>query len=243
MAKGLFARLEYSIRHRIHRFLFREYSRRVGTAYDATGQRLDALLNFSDAFSAYSKRSRYYLEEARKIETALVPQSAARYLLEIGKAADDRESLIAAIAGFDPVWQRDMIAEAYAELASISPRRSSERQDAVERLFSLNAGMLPIKRLGLPVILDIDGLDTSRSGLFRRLKGKLRAAGFEDLPEGSPGRYRLRIRIQDSQASCELIDALRGITRLRIIAALPSFRAADLAAFSADLASAVFGGN
>lgn len=240
---GLLKRGEYSVRFWVHRWLFREYSRRVGVAYERSGQRLDALLNYSDAFSGYPDRAIRYLDEARKIETELVPESEAKYQFERGRVVGDPASLLAAIADFDPVWQRDMIAEAYTELARLSPRRSRQKQDAIERLFALNTGMLPVNGLSLPVILDIDAAEAFRTKNLRMLASMLDAAGFERVPEGRPGRYRLRIFIDDSGADCELTDTQRGSVRLRRVLSLRSFRTADLASFSSELASAVFGGN
>ncbi|MDR1248632.1 MAG: tetratricopeptide repeat protein, partial [Treponema sp.] len=146
--KGLVMTGYHRFKAAVHRHLFRKYSLLAGNAYQLVSPagelRLDALLQYYNAFESYPRRARVYLDLARDFETPLIAQAANSYDAEKGTLLKDRELLNAVINAFDPVWERDMIADIYAELALLAKgaSRRAERQNAAERLYALNRGAL-----------------------------------------------------------------------------------------------------
>jgi tetratricopeptide (TPR) repeat protein len=160
-------RLARSLRHRVlayyHRQKFRTLSLRVGGSHLAEGNLLDADWEFFKAGESYRGVALKYLRRAREIEVPLSPGAEAYYLLEEGRLLGDRSLLEAAIAAFDPFWEREAIHEALAALAALLPRGSRERSEAVSRLYSLNPGALPQRGLRLPLTVSLPR--EGRSGL------------------------------------------------------------------------------
>jgi hypothetical protein len=227
--------------------LFREYSRRVGAAYAESGQALDALLNFYDAFSEYRARAARYLSDAREYERALVPASEASYDFEMGKLMANPGMIETAIVGFDPVWQRDISARAYEELALILSPGSREKAEAAERLFALNRGSLPASGIALPVELTVGGAagagGKAERAAARAVERIARKSGFAPLRSDGRTRYTLKVDLGENGARCVLRDSLRGIAVADSLIALPSLSAVDLARFGRELSALAFGGN
>jgi hypothetical protein len=111
-----------------------------------------------------------------------------------------------AIGEFDPVWERDMIADAWTELAQWGPRKG--REDAAERLFALNRGALPQNGIRLPAQVDAQGLTP---GLVRSMCGALKGAGVAIVTR-SDARYRFDLKADgnNGSVSVELYDGGRG---------------------------------
>jgi tetratricopeptide (TPR) repeat protein len=153
----------YRLKTAVHRHLFRKYSllsaHAYGVAAPTPGElRLDALIQYYNAFEAYPRRAKIYLDMARDFERPLIPPAANSYDAETGTLFKDRELLRQTIDAFDPIWERDMIADTYTELALLAKgahRRNEKRdaQDAAERLYALNRGGLRQKGITLPVHL------------------------------------------------------------------------------------------
>ncbi len=142
-----------------HRRLYRRYCRDAANLFASEGQDLDAALNRYEAYRYRPGRAMFYLSKAQDIEAALVPASRATYLYEEGRTRKDREALHRAIGAADPVWEKDLIAESWTELAHLEKPGSPERNEALDALYSLNPGILKREGFILPIRLSIQGID------------------------------------------------------------------------------------
>jgi hypothetical protein len=249
----------------VHRHLFRKYSLLAANAYrtdSGPGElRLDALIQYYNAFESYPRRSRIYLGLARDFEAPLIPQAANSYDAEMGTLLKDRALLEAAVNSLDPVWERDMIADMYAELALVAKglSRGAERQDAAERLYALNRGALRQNGISLPVelsfVFEPENLSSPREAarLTRPLARVLEKAGIRDIGmradtvDGtSLARFSLTLEIEERQPeggwtiNCGLYDGGRGSPAWQRSFPLPSRSAKDLSAFARALADEAF---
>lgn len=234
----------YRIAAAAHGKLYAAYSLKTAQAFDAEGQRLDALVNYYNALKAHPARARHYLAAARDFETALIPEAAPSYDLEEGLLLGDRRRMATALSTLDPLWERDLMAEAYASLALPGFLGvDAERADAAERLYALNRGALRQRGIALPVLLEIEGPggpeSPSTAKIAQVLTSSLRRAGLAPA-KGDGGRYVLRIAVGAEGAECELRDRQRGTAVVRRLVALPSLSRADRAAFASALADALF---
>jgi tetratricopeptide (TPR) repeat protein len=245
--RSFFRKASYRFKAAVHRRLFQKYSLLSADAYGADilasgEQRLDALIQYYNAFESYPRRALTYLHRAREFEVPLIPQAESSYDTEEGALLKKSEPLWRALSKFDPLWERDMIAETYAELALQAKGRSAERQDAVERLYALNRGALRQRGLVLPVELTIDAPPEQTPRIERTLRKALASAGID----GTPGagtesrRFRLNIRVTGTGALCELYDGGRGIRVLRREIPLGGLSAGDIGVFTRTLGDAVF---
>jgi hypothetical protein len=252
----------FRLKTAVHRHLFRKYSLLSARAYGAgiaAGElRLDALIQYYNAFEAYPRRAKIYLGMARDFEASLIPPAAASYDAEMGALLKDRNLLRRSVDAFDPVWERDMLADTYAELALLAKgaRRQGEGQDAAERLYALNRGGLRQKGIPLPVQLRFAGeaagdAPPEPAHLIRPLERMLRKAGIQaDTP--NPARFTLSLEIHGLTSPegrkpaggwtirCELYDAGRGTSVWQRPIPLPSLSARDLSAFARTLADTAF---
>ena len=257
--KSFFRTVIYKFRLAVHTCLFRKYSLLAADAYSdrrpglggASGREihLEALIQYYNAFEAYPGRSLSYLRQARSIEEEIIPGSVPSYIFEEGKLLGNRQLLMQALGEFDPIWERDMIAEVYSELAAYGGR--FEKRDAAERLFAINRGALLQNGIRLPVELRItDGADHIR----RRLTRAARAAGLEPaaeesaelMPEQSSPRFTLTFGSGgDGTVTCELYDGGRGTVIYRQNLSLPSIdrkkeTRSQRAAFTRSLRDGIF---
>jgi hypothetical protein len=235
-----FSRLvSFRFKAAVHRQLFRKYSLVAADAYRTAGQggefHLDALLQYYHAFKAYPRRALDYLRRARNFEEPLIPPSASTYDLEEGMILKNTELIRRGLETFDARWERDMIAEAYGELARMGGK--DERADAAERLFAINRGALRQKGIRLPAELRINGAD-SRTGAA--LRKTARQAGIDTAGNRVP-RYTLTMTAESGAILCELYDEGRGIAVLQRSLPLSSLSARDKAGFARSLGDAVFG--
>jgi hypothetical protein len=208
--QSLFRKITYRFRFAVHTHLFNKYSLLSANAFiwprEALDQsdvsRLEQLTQYYNAFENYPRRALTYLRQAKSFEEPLSPLSVPAYDFEEGRLLKDRETIVKSLGGFDPFWERDMIAEAYAELALTG--KKAERQDAAERLFALNRGALLQNGVALPVQLRINGIDSI-------LKEAARSAALETARTESP-RYTLTLDSSggDGFVSCKLYDNGRG---------------------------------
>jgi hypothetical protein len=254
----------YRFKAAVHRRLFQKYSLLAARAYgiNAAGtDHPDALIQYYKAFEAYPRRARDYLLRARDFEVPRIPEAEASYIFEEAGLLKDSAGVLRALGNFDPLWERDMIAEAYGELAEQAQarRRTGDLRDAAERLYALNRGAPRQRGIVLPVELRFEYPDTAASGAAglsdreaqraaRALERMIRRAGFDPLPPDSadePGRFRLRIGLERGETgyagTCELYDGGRGITLFRRTITLDSLSPAATAAFARALGEAAFG--
>jgi hypothetical protein len=165
--------------------------------------------------------------------------------VEEGVLMKNRDLLLRSVPEFDPLWERDMIADTYAELSLLYKEKSQrfERYDAAERLYALNRGYLRQKGISLPVSLDMN-VAAGASGAEatdRVLRRTLKKMGIEAADrETYPCRFRLAITVADGEVRCELYDGGRGTSVLHRNIPLASISAPDIAAFAKILGDAVF---
>lgn len=231
----------YRLAAAAHEKLYAAYSLKTAKAFDAEGQRLDALVNYYNALKTHSNRARHYLAAARDFETALIPEAAPSYDLEEGMLLEDRRLIETALSTLDPLWERDLIAEGYTRLALSGV--DAERADAAERLFALNRGALRQRGIALPALLAIEGpggpSSPSTAKIARALRSSLRRIGLAPTDEDTV-RYILHITVGAEGAEWELRDRQRGTVAVRGLVALPSLSRADRASFASALADALF---
>ncbi|MDR0759988.1 MAG: hypothetical protein LBF74_07755 [Treponema sp.] len=260
--RGFVRRWVYRYKAASHRRLYQKYSLISAGAYStyiagaggASQSNLspDAWLQYYNAFEPYPQRALAYLRNARDLEVPLIDAAIPSYDLEEGLLFKDRELLLRTIPLFDPLWERDMIADAYREVYLLLKGRTRrlERFDAAERLYALNRGALRQKGIALPVELTItaaDG-DPQAAKTERALGRTLRRMGIDAVPPSSGGaaletyspRFRLSIILADGQAQCVLHDKGRGVDVFRRSIPLKSASSQDLAAFARTLGDGIF---
>jgi tetratricopeptide (TPR) repeat protein len=263
---GFFRRWFYRYKAASHRFLFQKYSLIAAGAYRAyttgTGDisqselSPDAWLQYYNAFETYPRRALVYLGKARDYEILLTDAAIPSYDFEEGRLLKDRELLRRGIPGFDPLWERDMIADTYSELYFLlkGGNRRFERFDAAERLYALNRGALRQKGINLPVELTLtaaggDG-QTARTAKTteRALRRTLERMGIDAVPHPIDGaapdayspRFRLSITLVNGEAHCVLRDGGRGIEIFRQSIPLEPASRQALAAFARTLGDGLF---
>ena len=236
--QSLFRRVSYRFRWAVHTHLFRKYSLLSANAYAAfrTGESsLEAMIQYFNAFENYPRRALSYLRHARGLEEPIIPGSTPTYNYDEGCLLKNRELLLASLAEFDPLWERDMIAKTYAELFLLG--KKAERHDAAERLFAINRGALLSNGIRLPADLRISA---ENAGSRRTLESAAKAAGLEKARGSSP-RYTLTLSVTEGgEVSCELYDGGRGITLYNQTLPLPSRSGAQKAAFVRFLRNGIF---
>jgi tetratricopeptide (TPR) repeat protein len=251
--RGFFRGWAWRFKEASHRRLFQKYCLLAAGAFWAAdanaAQRPDALIRYYHAFDSYPRRALTYLRQARKYEVPAIPQAEPSYDLEEGTLLKKPELLGGAIPQLDPLWERDMIAEAYTALASpwAGKTRTSRGRDAVERLYALNRGGVRQNGLALPVELALDTLAAQDNparaeGVLRRVLKKMGVEAAR--PGDEPRRFRLSLSLSAGDAAqralCELYDAGRGVILFRRAISLPSLSGADISAFARELGDALF---
>ncbi|MDR2134200.1 MAG: hypothetical protein LBP27_03765 [Treponema sp.] len=260
--RSVFKIISCYFRSAVHDRLFYKYSLAAADAYgrevyEGGSPHLDSFIQYYNAFENYPRRAIAYLNRAREFESALIPAAVPSYDLEEGILFKNGELLDRALAGLDPVWERELISGCFRELAL---HGRAGRQQAAEELFALNRGALPQAGIALPLEIrlafNVPGdaaasgtnatLPSAPRGARRNMLRALKKAGFRAAspPEGN-ARYTLDIRIGGSAAAgytanCELGDR-EGISgTLRRSLPLRSFSGEDVYAFARALGNAVF---
>jgi tetratricopeptide (TPR) repeat protein len=245
--QSFFRKISYRFYLEVHTQLFRKYSLLSADAYrESSGEiHLEALIQYHNAFEAYPRRAFAYLTMARDFEEPLISGSAPSYDYKEARLFNKRETLAETLGEFDSLWERDMIAEVYAQLALTGKRE--EKQDAAERLFALNRGALLQNGIRLPVELHItDGNISGRQTIgnadqiSRILKSAVKAAGFETARTESP-RYTLSFGSGgEGFVNCELYDNVRGTAVWRQSLSAPNRSNSQRAQFARSLRDGVF---
>jgi Tfp pilus assembly protein PilF len=253
--RSWFRGVSFRFKSAVHRRLYRKYSLAAADAYGAEIYKgreslpLDAFIQYYNAFETYPRRARVYLNKARDMESSLIPEAAPSYDLEEGRLLRNKGMLEQALAGLDPLWERELVSQCYREFA----RRggSAPARQAAEELFALNRGALRQAGIGLPADIRLSFSGEAGARAFRRseqaLRKALEKAGFQPAGggPGSPARFSLSIRIHDSTvtgytASCELVDSVGAGKTLRYSIPLRSLSAANIAGFAGGLGGMVF---
>jgi hypothetical protein len=265
--KSAYNIMYYRVQAKINKLRYQKYcslsTNAIYKGIGAEGQLLEALKYYYLTFSDYQKRALYYLGKAEDIEENFIPKSLPSYLYEEGKMIKSDSILRNAIDGFDPVWEQDMIAEAYTEIAMIAqsgfPKAGKKEMlyDVCGKLYAMNGGALRQHGLRLPVNLQIttNGETANALRLQKNITRSLNKVGFtsKDFSQGGginkfDARFSLNIAINLSgsngggEVSCELYDNGRGMATLRKNLPLKSAANKDIAVFVDTLAAEVFTG-
>jgi hypothetical protein len=229
----------------VHRRLYEKYCFLDAKAYEAEGSKagepqLEVLTQYYHAFQAYPSRARAYLNRAEAFEAALIPQAQGSYDLEAGLLQGDTARIRRSLEEFDPLWERDRIAEAYSELARRA--RGDEKRAAAERLYALNPGGLRQKGIRLPAELRLETGESPGDSpkLEKRLRRALGQAGIAVIREEGQARYRLRINLNRDHTFCELYDTARGASLFSRRIPLGSAAPGDISAFTRALGDGLF---
>jgi hypothetical protein len=248
--QSLFRKISYQFRFAIHTHLFHKYCLLSADAFDWPGgasdqngdSRVEQLMQYYYSFENYPHRALTYLRLSRSLEEPLIPLSVPSYDFEEGRLLKNRKILEKSLGEFDPLWERDMIANVYAELASMG--KKVERQDAAERLFAINRGALLQNGIALPVQLRVNSLGNRLYGIEGFFKEATRAAGLETARTESP-RYTLTLDSSGAEGlvSCRLYDNGRGVAVWEKSFSLPaSPSASQKAEFKRALRDGIFEG-
>jgi tetratricopeptide (TPR) repeat protein len=261
VALGLARRIEYRFKSRVHKLLYQKYALLSAGAFETDGgglpavqtaqagdseRHLDALAEYFNAFYDYRGRAIDYLRAAEDFELALIPEAAGHYLFEAGKLLKDEALLNEALAALDPVWEKDLAADAYTEVALLAKkkRQNAVARDAAGRLFALNPGALRQNGIRLPVNVELDAAGGLAARRAKALLKTLNRAGFDTNPAGGQNvagsRWTLRLRFDGGETEAELSDGGTGITKRLKAPPLQSFSAKHRAAFANALAGEVF---
>jgi tetratricopeptide (TPR) repeat protein len=237
--RSLGRRISFLFKGEVNRFLFKKYALVSANAqrernFSESGP--DALHLYKRAFEAYPRRAFVYVDEAEKRELSLIPKSTPFYAYEKASLmlktgiAEERRSAVQALAGaitsFDAVWEKDMLADVYTELANMKER------DAAERLFALNPGALRQNGIRLPVALFI----SAEGETLKKIVKAVEKTGFKPLDAPNGARYSLTISLSGGAAYCLLFDKGKGRGVFNKSLPLPSpITRAGLSAFSQAL--------
>jgi tetratricopeptide (TPR) repeat protein len=209
--KSIARRISFLFKGHVNRLLFKKYA--LISANAQKGRSLsetepDALHLYKMVFESYPQRALNYINTAEQRELPLIPKAAPFYAYEKAalalKAGRDEErrtaieTLNTAIPSFDPVWEKDMLADTYRELAKMRDL------DAAERLFALNQGALRQNGIRLPITLSINAEGKSA----RKIRQAVVKTGFVLQPYNA--RYSLTVSLVDGGAQCALFDQGRG---------------------------------
>jgi tetratricopeptide (TPR) repeat protein len=256
--RSFFRLVSFRFRAAVNRLLYRKYSLSAGDAYGAEayqggGPHLDSFIQYYNAFESYPRRALTYLHRARAFESALIPQVQASYDLEEGALLKTPGLINAALAGFDPLWERDLIAKAYRELAE--QEKGPAKWKAAEELYTLNRGGLRQQGIKLPVELQISfsvalGETENTARLTKRIVRALKKAGFDPGNGPEPSRrFVLTISLDRAGEAAgapgltggvEVYDREKGAASIRRTIPLDSPAPADICGFVRSLSSLVF---
>ncbi|MDR2659458.1 MAG: hypothetical protein LBC27_05645 [Spirochaetaceae bacterium] len=232
-ARGIALRAVYYFKYRVHKLLHQKYSLLSAGAFETASdeRHLEALLEYYNAFYDYKDRALFYLRAAEDFELELIPEAAPSYQLEEGKLMRNVALLNEALSRFDPVWEKDLTADAYTGIALTAKNDAWLVSEAAGRLFALNHGALRQNGIRLPVRLEISG----ESGSFnpKTFQKILNRAGFNIM---SGARWSLRLRIREGEVYAEMYDGGTGVVTKHKTLPLKTFSAKNISVFVNALA-------
>lgn len=108
-------------------------------------------------FKDKGKKALKYLEKSEKIETDLIPKSAASYIAEKGIYLKDLSLINKGINSIDQEWERFLLKDLYGEGIKIAIKKSPELYNIyLESMYDINpAGFLDFD-IKLPVNINVD---------------------------------------------------------------------------------------
>lgn len=221
-----------------HERLFEKAARAVAAAYAREGAALPAAAHGVSAFRPYPALAKKYLEEARRLETVHVPESAPSYELEAALLRRDVRGLSAALGALDPVWERDLEEEGLGGLAGLLLRRGrrSEARPVLERLWLLNPGALPQRGLCVPALFRLEPSPGTPVYFLRGLARRLGKMGLVPEGRGDAGyAFILNLRMEGGKAEYALVQRSSGLVLKK-----GSYAFGDAAPSGAELADFLF---
>lgn len=247
--RSLAAGISYNFRYRVNLKLYRKYCLAAANAYgremlnDLTFHP-DPYVQYFNAFEDYPARAYTYLKKAHDFETKLIPEAMLNYNLEAGALFKKSDLIEQALAGLDPVWQKDMLSSCYTEFSApkkIKKYGIKAENSMAEELFACNRGALRQEGISLPVNITYSFCDDI-TGAARTLQKALAKSGFTN---SQNARYALNIKIEGSKeagftAACELTDSNKEIKPLVHTLPIPSNKKKDIYSFAGNLGNAVF---
>jgi hypothetical protein len=225
--------LGYRFKAAVHDQLFRKYSLLCARAYGSTDLgniHLEGLIHYYEAFETYPRRALDYLRLIRQFEEPIIPESRPAYDLKEGRLLNNAQLIRQSLNNLNPIWEQDLIADAYAELA----KKKANTLEA-EELFAINRGALRQNGITLGVNLELYG--DSAAGTKKLLERLVRQAGIRPLSANT--RYTLILAEEDGIVHYELLD--RGRRIMFRTATMPS-TATEKALFSRSFGDAIFDG-
>lgn len=193
-ARRFLDRVVFWIRGRYHRMRFHAYARDVATSLLEEGRLLDGYWTFYEANESYRRIAREYLERARSIETAVIPQTQAAYQVELGRLERDWGLLADALPKLSTPWENDVREQALRGiLATARGLNESERAGVAAELYLLNPGAIRQHGLRLPVRLSVNALAEVPGRSARLLDRYLLRAGLERSSASTALQLRVEI--------------------------------------------------
>jgi tetratricopeptide (TPR) repeat protein len=243
----------YKLKYAVNIRLYRKYCLAAANAYygklsSEGGAHLDSYIQYFKAFKDYPSRAIVYLNKAREFETSLIPASVPSYDIEEGILLKNESLVEKALSGFDPLWEKEFIAQCYSEFASqegagLFHLRRQNTDMSAEELFALNRGALRQRGIKLPVNVNIT-MNEQAARIQKHLGKTLAAAGFGKAALGTGARFTLNVRIDETQseyaASCWLVDNSGKTDTLSYIFPLRAITRAECYSLARTLGNAVF---
>ncbi|MCL2243977.1 MAG: tetratricopeptide repeat protein [Treponema sp.] len=264
--RSLFKTIMYKLKYEVNLRLYRKYCLAAANAYTGGSQasgrpgktisedmpHLDSYIQYGNAFKAYPRRSLAYLNMARAFETVLIPAAIPSYNYKEGTLMGSEYLTEKALYGFDPVWESELIALCYSELAKSKNRKIFSQSGwnpdiAAEELFALNRGALRQKGIKLPVQINIVFYEETPVSMAvnpkKHLERGLARAGFKKA--SGTVRYMLNIKIDGSKANgytavTELTDNTGTLNKLQYSLPLRATTRADCFNLAGMLGNKIF---
>ncbi len=190
---------EYAVKAQYHKLVYKYYARNSAREFQSESMLMDAFKNYYFAYEHHSRRGLRYLEKAKTLEVAYIPQEEVVYQMEKALLLKEPQNIYAAMETLDPLWHRDLIIKAWSVLAE-------NNQDAAATLFSNHPGMLLPNGISLPVAINIQSSDHRSHWISKLLlKVLLTHGGFKDY---SKSRYELSFNISNDSIQWSLTDRL-----------------------------------
>lgn len=165
----------------------------------STANNPQAWWSLYQANKAYPAAARKYLALARDFELSRTPKALPSYQHETGALEGNLDLLLKAVAGFDPVWQKEEAAETLSDALPLARGRLPEDQNRqlVNALYKINPGALRQHGTSLPLQVNVFGSDQRAAAqAAEALRAFVSACGYDAAEKGRPGvEYTLNLNV------------------------------------------------
>jgi tetratricopeptide (TPR) repeat protein len=196
-----------------HRLRFRLYSLEIGKKYVDEGRWEEAYWEFYKANEPYREVASSYLAKTRAMEIQRSPHAEFYYLQEEGRLIGSVDLLEKSLAGMDPFWEKEGIAETLAPMIPLLGSKSAAGRDALNRLYDINPGAFRQNGFGLPLRISVteNAWGATEKGRIFRYLGRAGSELSESEAMGESFRFTLRLSLlRDGKARYTLTDARTG---------------------------------